>query len=89
MKELLKNNIPFWREGNVVGRDDLNIRIEIFPMSQRAKNRVAEHGKFMILKRVSRTGPFKGNDEQVFVSSLGGHWTGWFRNGIDLEFELT
>ena len=89
MREILKDDVPFWQKGNVVGRDDLNIRIEIFPISHRARNRVQEHGKFMILKRVSHTGPFKDSEEQIFVSSLGGHWTGWFRNGTDIEFELT
>lgn len=43
----------------------------------------------MKLMHISHSGPFDCNEEQILVMSLNESWQGWFRNGVDVDFELT
>lgn len=57
----------------------LRTDIKIIPLSQRAKNRVKEHGEIMELITIS--------NDKILVKSLNktwnnntDHWSGWFTN---------
>ena len=71
------------------GKTDLNVRIRLLPLTERAQQRVQEYGDIMKLMHISHSGPFDCNEEQILVMSLNEKWQGWFRNGTDVDFELT
>jgi hypothetical protein len=70
-------------------KDNLNVTVRIKPKSERAISRVSELGEVMKLMHISHSGPFECNEEQILVMSLNESWQGWFRNGTDVDFELT
>lgn len=78
-----------WRPSEIRGRADLNVRIRLMPHSERAHQRVGEYGDVMKLMHISHSGPFDCTEEQILVMSLNEKWQGWFRNGTDVDFELT
>ena len=78
-----------WKPSEVSGRPDLNVRIRIHPHTERAHQRIQEYGEVMKLMHISHSGPFECNEEQILVMSLNEKWQGWFRNGTDVDFELT
>ena len=58
-------------------------------VSKEAKEVVKDHGPVMRLVETSKNGPFKDWDDQVLLNPLQGIQSYWFRNGIDMEYELT
>ena len=78
-----------WQPSEIQGRDDLNVTIRMTPITERAQSRVQEYGEVMKLMHISHSGPFQCNEEQILVMSLNEKWQGWFRNGIDVEIQLT
>ena len=78
-----------WQPSEIKGRDDLNVTIRMTPITERAQSRVQEYGEVMKLMHISHSGPFQCNEEQILVMSLNEKWQGWFRNGIDVEIQLT
>tara|TARA_R100000734_G_C3266100_1_gene63364 strand:+ start:148 stop:477 length:330 start_codon:yes stop_codon:yes gene_type:complete len=78
-----------WQPINVKGGPDLNVKIRLLPRTERAQQRVEEYGDVMKLMHISHSGPFECNEEQILVMSLNEKWQGWFRNGTDVDFELT
>jgi hypothetical protein len=61
----------------------------VFPYSKEAKDAVNDHGTVMRLLETSKNGPFRDWDDQVLLNPLQGIQYYWFRNGIDMEYELT
>jgi len=70
------------------------MKVRLTPKCQRAKNRVKEHGRVMIVKQV---GQLHTNKDCILVESIGlswmlkpgikQHWVGWFtRDEADWEF---
>jgi hypothetical protein len=78
-----------WQPSEIKGRTDLNVIIRLHPITDRATQRVQEYGDVMKLMHISHSGPFDCNEEQILVMSLNESWQGWFRNGVDVDFELT
>ena len=78
-----------WQPSEIKGRPDLNVRIRLHPITDRAVQRVQEYGDVMKLMHISHSGPFDCSEEQILVMSLNESWQGWFRNGVDVDFELT
>jgi len=78
-----------WQPSEIKGRPDLNVRIRLHPITDRAVQRVQEYGDVMKLMHISHSGPFDCSEEQILVMSLNERWQGWFRNGVDVDFELT
>ena len=78
-----------WQPSEIKGRSDLNVRIRLSPHTERAQQRVDQYGDVMKLMHISHSGPFDCNEEQILVMSLNEKWQGWFRNGTDVDFELT
>ena len=78
-----------WQPSEINGKTDLNVRIRLLPLTERAQQRVQEYGDIMKLMHISHSGPFDCNEEQILVMSLNEKWQGWFRNGTDVDFELT
>ncbi len=78
-----------WQPSEIKGRPDLNVTIRLLPITERAEQRVQEYGDVMKLMHISHSGPFDCNEEQILVMSLNEKWQGWFRNGTDVNFELT
>ena len=78
-----------WQPSEINGKTDLNVRIRLMPLTERAQQRVQEYGDIMKLMHISHSGPFDCNEEQILVMSLNEKWQGWFRNGTDVDFELT
>ena len=78
-----------WRPSEIKGSPDLNVTIRLVPITERAEQRVEEYGDVMKLMHISHSGPFDCNEEQILVMSLNEKWQGWFRNGTDVDFELT
>jgi len=78
-----------WQPSEIKGCGDLNVTIRMTPITERAQSRVREYGGVMKLMHISHSGPFQCNEEQILVMSLNEKWQGWFRNGVDVEFQLT
>ena len=78
-----------WQPSEINGKTDLNVRIRLLPLTERAQQRVREYGDIMKLMHISHSGPFDCNEEQILVMALNEKWQGWFRNGTDVDFELT
>ena len=78
-----------WQPSEIKGIPDLNVTIRLTPITERAEQRIEEYGDVMKLMHISRSGPFKCSEEQILVMSLNEKWQGWFRNGTDVDFELT
>ena len=78
-----------WKPVEVKGRPDLNVKIRLQPLTDRAQQRVKEYGDVMKLMHISHSGPFECNEEQILVMSMNEKSQGWFRNGVDVDFELT
>jgi len=68
---------------------DIFLTVRIFPLSKEARLAVEQHGAVMRLVETSKDGPFKDWDDQVLLNPLQGMSAYWFRNGIDMEYELT
>jgi hypothetical protein len=68
---------------------DVFVTVRVFPLSKEAKEAIENHGSVMHLLQTSEEGPFKDWDDQVLLYPLQGTQTYWFRNGIDVEYELT
>ena len=78
-----------WQPSEIKGRPDLNVTIRLVPITERAEQRIQEYGDVMKLMHISHSGPFDCNEEQILVMSLNEKWQGWFRNGTDVNFEVT
>jgi len=78
-----------WQPSEIKGGPDLNVTIRLMPITERAEQRIEEYGDVMKLMHISHSGPFDCNEEQILVMSLNEKWQGWFRNGTDVNFELT
>ena len=64
--------------------------VRISPLSQEAREVVKTHGNLMLLVNTKAKGPFNDWDDQVLVRPvISSPFQYWFRNGIDIEFELT
>jgi len=51
---------------------------------------VETHGNLMLLVNTKDKGPFNDWDDQVLMRPvISSPFQYWFRNGIDIEFELT
>ncbi len=65
-------------------------RVRINPLSQEAKEMVETHGNLMLLLKTKEKGPYNDwNDNILLKPTVGYPFQYWFRNGIDIEFELT
>jgi hypothetical protein len=65
-------------------------KVRISPLSLEAREIVKTYGNLMVLMSTKDRGPFNDWDDQVLLKPLTSspfHY--WFRNGIDIEFELT
>ena len=78
-----------WQPASIKGSPDLDVKIRLLPRTERAHQRVEEYGDVMKLMHISHSGPFDCIEEQILVMSLNEKWQGWFRNGVDVDFELT
>ena len=64
--------------------------VRISPLSQEAREVVETHGNLMLLVNTKDKGPFSDWDDQVLMRPvISSPYQYWFRNGIDIEFELT
>mgnify|MGYP003999720481 FL=1 len=64
--------------------------VRISPLSQEAREVVETHGNLMFLVNTKDKGPFNDWDDQVLMRPVvRSPFQYWFRNGIDIEFELT
>ena len=64
--------------------------VRISPLSQEAREVVETHGNLMFLVNTKDKGPFNDWDDQVLMRPvISSPFQYWFRNGIDIEFELT
>tara|TARA_Y100000593_G_scaffold14638_1_gene28054 strand:- start:1142 stop:1597 length:456 start_codon:yes stop_codon:yes gene_type:complete len=77
------------RSRSVMDHTDIFVTVRVFPYSKEAKEVVKDHGPVMRLLETSKNGPFEDWDDQVLLNPLQGIQTYWFRNGIDMEYELT
>ena len=77
------------RPRSVMNHSDIFLTVRVFPYSKEAKEVVKDHGPVMRLVETSKNGPFKDWDDQVLLNPLQGIQSYWFRNGIDMEYELT
>ena len=68
---------------------DIFVTVRVFPYAKEAKEVVKDHGSVMRLVETSKNGPFEDWDDQVLLNPLQGIQAYWFRNGIDMEYELT
>jgi hypothetical protein len=65
-------------------------RVRISPLSLEAREVVETHGNLMLLVNTKDKGPFNDWDDQVLLKPIiNCPFQYWFRNGIDIEFELT
>jgi len=65
-------------------------RVRVSPLSHEAREVVETHGKLMLLVNTKDKGPFNDWDDQVLMRPvISSPYQYWFRNGIDIEFELT
>lgn len=65
-------------------------QVRVKPLSKEAKEVVKTHGKIMTLLETKKKGPYPDwNDNVLLATTLGIPFQYWFRNGIDIEFELT
>ena len=65
-------------------------QVRVNPLSREAKRVVETHGNIMVLLETKKKGPFSDwNDNVLLTTTLGIPYQFWFRNGIDIEFELT
>jgi len=78
-----------WQPSEIKGGPDLNVTSRLMPITERVEQRIEEYGDVMKLMHISHSGPFDCNEEQILVMSLNEKWQGWFRNGTDVDFELT
>jgi len=78
-----------WQPSEIKVGPDLNVTIRLMPITERAEQRIQEYGDVMKLMHISHSGPFDCSEEQILVMSLNEKWQGWFRNGTDVDFELT
>ena len=62
------------------------MRVRLKPRSQRAKNRVREHGAEMTLVREKKSVQCFGGKAATFFRADDG-WSGWFRRPEDVEVE--
>ena len=72
-----------------MNHSDIFLTVRVFPYSKEAKEVVKDHGPVMRLVETSKNGPFEDWDDQVLLNPLQGIQAYWFRNGIDMEYELT
>ena len=70
-----------WQPSEVKGQDDLNVRVRLLPITERAEQRVREYGDVMKLMHISHSGPFDCNEEQILVMSLNEKW----QDGLEME----
>ena len=78
-----------WQPSEIKGAPDLNVKVRLLPITERAQQRVDEYGDVMKLMHISHSGPFDCIEEQILVMYLNEKWQGWIRNGTDVDFELT
>ena len=65
-------------------------RVRISPLSHQAREVVETYGNLMLLVNTRDKGPFRDWDDQVLLKPIiNSPFQYWFRNGIDIEFELT
>ena len=65
-------------------------RVRISPLSYQAREVVKTYGNLMLLVNTKDKGPFSDWDDQVLLKPIiSSPFQYWFRNGIDIEFELT
>lgn len=58
--------------------------ISILPLSQRAKNRVREHGTTFHVRATGTSGT-DAQPNEVQLVSMDGNWFGWFNIGTDIK----
>lgn len=58
--------------------------VSILPLSQRAKNRVREHGTTFRVRGTGTTGT-EAHSDQVLLVSMDGEWFGWFEIGKEIK----
>jgi len=69
-------------------KGETTVRISL--LSQEAREVVETHGNLMLLVNTKDKGPFNDWDDQVLMRPvISSPFQYWFRNGIDIEFELT
>jgi|TARA_B100000287_G_scaffold167768_1_gene158282 hypothetical protein len=65
-------------------------KVRINPLSLEAREVVKTYGNLMLLVNTRDQGPFNDWDDQVLLKPvINSPFQYWFRNGIDIEFELT
>ena len=65
-------------------------KVRINPLSLEAREGVKTYGNLMLLVNTRDQGPFNDWDDQVLLKPvINSPFQYWFRNGIDIEFELT
>jgi hypothetical protein len=62
-------------------------RVKVTPITKRAKDRVNQHGQYMILVKAQQGMVLLRSERKTW---RGEHWLGWFRNdgeGIEVKIE--